>query len=253
MKAGESILKPIYNHSTGDFDAPVYVQPRQFVIVEGLLGFHSRAMRNCFDIKVYLNPPESLRGEWKIKRDTAKRGYTSEQVLAALEQREPDSEAFIRPQRAVSDIVVQFYPPQENLRETGGHLNARLVLRPTIPHPDFTDFLEQTTGNGTPPALRMDLARDEGKPADILEVNGSISAEETTRMRRMLRDHLLPAHLTVRIPDGSLGTYYVGQEERHSYPLAVTQMLIAYHLVKAQELLGVEETESVAQQVSASD
>ena len=39
LRAGEAILKPIYNHSTGTFDPPEYIKPSQFVIVEGLLGY----------------------------------------------------------------------------------------------------------------------------------------------------------------------------------------------------------------------
>ena len=75
------------------------IQPRKFVIVEGLLGYSTKAARDAYDVKVYLAPPEDLRAKWKIKRDTRKRGYTDEQVLEALRKREPDSEAFIRPQR----------------------------------------------------------------------------------------------------------------------------------------------------------
>jgi phosphoribulokinase len=61
----------IYNHSTGDFDPPEYIEPKSFVILEGLLGYHSKAMRNNFDVKTYLEPEEELRVQWKIKRDTA--------------------------------------------------------------------------------------------------------------------------------------------------------------------------------------
>ncbi|WP_456428114.1 phosphoribulokinase [Rhodocaloribacter sp.] len=246
LRAGEPILKPVYNHSTGDFDPPEYVRPRRFVIVEGLLGFHSRAMRNCFDIKVYLNPSERLRAEWKIKRDTTKRGYTREQVLAALAQRAPDAEAFIHPQRAHADLVVQFYPPPENLRETGRRLNARLVLRPTIPHPDFTPFLPDERANGATPSLRMELGRDAGKPADILEVSGNTTPEETTALRRRLREHLLPEDFNGQIPEGAIGIYYDGQQKRQSYPLALTQLLIAFHMIQAQEQLQGKTPEPAA-------
>lgn len=84
---------------------PVLVQPREFVIVEGLLPLHTRLARTCFDATVYLDPPEEIRRAWKIRRDTAERGYTPQAVLAELERREPESAAFIRPQRAFADIV----------------------------------------------------------------------------------------------------------------------------------------------------
>ncbi|WP_263975354.1 phosphoribulokinase [Leptolyngbya sp. 7M] len=105
LRTGQPILKPIYNHSTGSFDPPEYVKPNRFVIVEGLLGYSTRGMRDSYDIKVYLAPPEDLRATWKIKRDTRKRGYTEAEVIEQIRKREPDSEAYIRPQRQWADVV----------------------------------------------------------------------------------------------------------------------------------------------------
>ena len=107
---GQPMLKPVYDHSTGSLVRPEYLVPSEFVIVEGLLGFHTEVMRQFYDVKVFLDPPEDLRRLWKIRRDTTKRGYTAEQVLAEMEKRESDSRNFIRPQREFADIVVQFHP-----------------------------------------------------------------------------------------------------------------------------------------------
>ncbi|HEY9748036.1 MAG TPA: phosphoribulokinase, partial [Allocoleopsis sp.] len=38
LRSGQPILKPIYSHTTGTFEAPIYIKPSRFVIVEGLLG-----------------------------------------------------------------------------------------------------------------------------------------------------------------------------------------------------------------------
>ncbi len=239
LRQGQPILKPVYNHSTGDFDPPEYVKPSKFVIVEGLLGFHTRIMRNCFDLKVYLDPPEPLRHEWKIKRDTSKRGYTREQVLEALRKRQPDTEKYIWPQRALADVVVQFYPPNGKLDETGSHLNARLVLRPTVPHPDFTVLLDHARQNGHRPALRMELGRHEGKPADILEVDGDISPTKTRELEDVLWQHLIPRPQHT-LPKNLIGIYSDGLQKKQSYPLALTQLLIAYHMMQAAETLATE-------------
>ena len=75
---GQPILKPVYDHSTGMLVGPNNLRPREFVIVEGLLGFHTAVMRQFYDVKVFLQPPEELRRVWKIKRDTTKRGYTAD-------------------------------------------------------------------------------------------------------------------------------------------------------------------------------
>ncbi|MBD1861050.1 hypothetical protein [Trichocoleus sp. FACHB-46] len=37
-------------------------------------------LRNCFNVKVYLAPPEALRSQWKINCGTHKRGYTEDQT-----------------------------------------------------------------------------------------------------------------------------------------------------------------------------
>ena len=61
--------------------------PGRFLIVEGLLGYHTEAIRDCFDIRVFLDPPESLRRKWKVLRDCSRRGYTTDQVLGELVRR----------------------------------------------------------------------------------------------------------------------------------------------------------------------
>ncbi|MEP6816558.1 MAG: phosphoribulokinase [Marmoricola sp.] len=110
LAMGRPILKPVYEHSTGTFTRPAYVEPREFVIVEGLHPLSTEPARSCFDVSVFLDPPEEIRHRWKIDRDCGKRGYTAEQVIADLARREPESAAYIRPQRERADIVARFAP-----------------------------------------------------------------------------------------------------------------------------------------------
>jgi len=233
LREGQPILKPVYNHHTGDFDKPDYIEPTQFVIIEGLLPFHTRLMRLCFDAKVYLDPPEELRREWKIKRDTTKRGYTEEQVLRSMTGRQDIAPRFIHPQRAHADMIVRFYQPAPGTDPGDSHLNARLVLLPTLPHPDLTDVLERG-GNSddapapSHPAMRLELGRHEGRPADFLEIDGSVCPERAEELMAVIRGHL-PSNAA--LDDSRLGRYQFGLEERRSYPLALTQLLIAYQLM----------------------
>ncbi|MGH9005658.1 MAG: phosphoribulokinase, partial [Acidimicrobiia bacterium] len=124
LALGQPILKPVYNHQQGTLDRPVLVEPREFVIAEGLLPLHSRLARACFDVTVYLDPPEAIRRDWKVFRDTTKRGYTPEQVISELAMREPESAAFIRPQRAHADIVIRFSPIEERGETAADPLSA---------------------------------------------------------------------------------------------------------------------------------
>ena len=111
LRRGDSVLKPVYDHRHGTFSPPEYVKPKQFVIAEGLLGYATRGMRDCYDVKIYLDPEEDLRVKWKMHRDTTKRGYKREQVMAQLARREIDSPNFIHPQRTFADIVIRFQQP----------------------------------------------------------------------------------------------------------------------------------------------
>lgn len=234
LRTGQPILKPVYSHKTGTFEPPQYIKPQKFVIVEGLLGYSTRGCRDCFDVKVYLAPPESLRAKWKIKRDTMKRGYSPQQVLAELEKREPDSENFIRPQRKWADVVVSFYPPNGDIEEDNSRLNVRLVLRPTIPHPDFIKIIE-LSDSGHDSAVRLGLDRDMGKPVDVLEIDSHATAEQVSKLEKVLC-HEMPD----LFPHCSLGgNLELGKitgttdEILQSYPLALTQLLISFHTLKA--------------------
>ncbi|MDX2213056.1 MAG: phosphoribulokinase [Oculatellaceae cyanobacterium bins.114] len=233
LRTGQPILKPIYNHNTGMFDPPEYIKPSQYVIVEGLLGYSTRGMRDSYDVKVYLAPPEELRTGWKIKRDTSKRGYTREQVLDQLRKREADSEAFINPQRQWADVIVSFYP-SENEGQNDLLLNVRLVLRPTIPHPDLSTILS-ANGNHLGSAIRLELDRDMGKPVDVLEIDGHATADQVIELERMLCNEVpylgkfcsLQGNPSIGKVVGTTG------EILQSYPLALTQLLITYHMLKA--------------------
>jgi phosphoribulokinase len=226
---GQAMLKPVYDHRTGSLVRPEYIQPREFVIVEGLLGFHSATMRSFYDVKVFLDPPEDLRRQWKIKRDTSKRGYTPEQVLAEMERREADSRDFILPQREFADIVVRFYPGAGAAQDqTDSHLNVRLVLRPTIPHPDLC-YLVGLGPRGVAD-VRLELGRDSGRPVDFLAIDGNVSREHAAELEDAIWKHLPDLR-----PLGAdqFGDYNDASEVRHSDPLALTQLLITYHLLRA--------------------
>jgi phosphoribulokinase len=222
LATGHPILKPVYDHRTGQLTRPEYVEPRKFVIVEGLLPLHTKLAAACFDVAVYLNPPEAIRRDWKIKRDTGQRGYTREQVLAELERREPESDAFIRPQRRRADIVVRFAPVRQRHDPPGTPLSAELLLRPTIRHPDLSGILA-----GSSDSMHLKLTRDEdGRPVDALHIHGYAPPEDSRVLEKAIWAGLgekadLPE--TMGAVDGS----------QRSEPLAITQLLLLYHLIEA--------------------
>jgi phosphoribulokinase len=230
LATGQPILKPVYNHRTGTFGRPELI-----VIVEGLLPLYTRLARACFDVTVYMDPPEDIRQGWKIDRDCRKRGYSVGQVLAELTRREPESAKFIRPQRRHADVVVQFAPLSHNANGANGHthpgrpatggndhpLSATLLLRPTVRHPDLSTVLTDDNRR----AIHLKLVRDEdGKPVDALHVHGHAPKEHSTEIEHHIwgllgEDEPLPT---------TLGLLDNGRSE----PLALTQLVLLYHLLR---------------------
>ena len=225
LAMGQPILKPVYNHDTGKLDRPEYVEPKDFVIVEGLLPLHTRLARACFDITVYLDPPEDIRIAWKLGRDTKKRGYTEEQVRAELQKREPESAEFIRPQRSHADIVVRFSPIESRGETAADPLSAYLLLRPTISHPDLTSIL----GDDVKDAMHLKIRRDEdGKPVDSVHIHSYADREATKQVENAIWDEL---GTSMPVPE-SLGRI---DPDVRDEPLAVTQLILLYHLIQARE------------------
>lgn len=249
LALGRPILKPVYDHATGQLGRPVLVQPREFVIVEGLLPLHTRLARACFDIAVYLDPPEEIRRGWKLSRDCAERGYTPDQVRAELDRREPDSAAFIRPQRQWADISIRFAPiPGRGGTPlaTAEPLSAEILLRPTIQHPELSHVLTDDDRQ----TMHLKLIRDsDGKPVDALHVHGYAPAEDSRVVQKAIWSQLSfepgPALTDTVLADpvrtdpvltdtelpGTLGEYGPG---RRSEPLAMAQLLLLWHLLEAR-------------------
>ena len=126
---GEAFLKPVYRHDDGTFGPPVYDRAEaDFSVIDGLLGYYTPDLRRLYDVRVYLAPPEELRRKWKVQRDCSRRGYTTDQVLAELDRREPDSAAFIRPQQHYADIVVSFLPGGDDAGAPRRRARAALVV-----------------------------------------------------------------------------------------------------------------------------
>jgi phosphoribulokinase len=251
LALGQPVLKPVYDHGTGLLTRPELVSPREFVIIEGLLPLHTKLARACFDVTAYLDPPESIRREWKVARDTSERGYAASAVLAELERRESESAAFIRPQRAHADIVIRFAPIPGRVTPPGTPLSAELLLRPTIRHPDLDGVVPDglvsdglatgggaagggAAGGGSAHAanraartIHLKLSRDEdGRPVDALHIHGDVPRENSLVVEKAIWSRLGAGSS----PPASLGRLADG---RRTEPLAITQLLLLYHLLEA--------------------
>jgi phosphoribulokinase len=223
LRAGEPILKPVYRHADGTFGAATYVEPHGFAVLEGLLGYHTDDLCDLYDVRVYLAPPEAVRRKWKVDRDCSRRGYTTDEVLAELDRREFDSAAFIRPQQRRADMVVSFQPAAND----SATLDAELLLRPDLPHPDLSPFVDEASGGIT--------VEDRGDercvriPAKV-DPEDAAAIEEAVWQKMHFARHLRTEHL---------GEYTVGTELHRSETLAIVQVLVLYHLVTAKATVAL--------------
>ncbi|MBE9013156.1 phosphoribulokinase [Pseudanabaenaceae cyanobacterium LEGE 13415] len=112
LKSGETIDKPIYNHETGMIDPPEKVEPNHIVVIEGLHPLYDKRVRDLIDFSVYLDISDEVKIAWKIQRDMAERGHSYEDVLAQINSRKPDFDAYIDPQKEFADVVIQVLPTQ---------------------------------------------------------------------------------------------------------------------------------------------
>jgi phosphoribulokinase len=225
LRQNEAILKPVYQHSNGTFGPPVYMTPARFVIAEGLLVNHTAELRDMFDIRVYLNPPEQLRRRWKVARDCSRRGYSTDQVLSELDRRERDSEAFIRPQRHHADMIVSFRPGST---PDPDRLDAHLFLRDSLPLPDLADVV----GDGS----AGDLTLTEHPGEQELCIPGTITPERGNELEEAIWDRM---HFASHLRKHRLGEFTIGSDLYRSDPLALAQLLLLYHLVTARAVIAL--------------
>jgi phosphoribulokinase len=232
LRQGETIFKPVYDHSDGTFGPPEFVTPKDIMLMHGLHGLYTPELRRHWDLSVYLDPDPQLRIDWKIKRDVSKRGYTRAEVEKQLEERRNDSEAFIVPQREYADMVITFYPPDDYAQtQDATRLNVRVTLRHPVPLPDLEDAIAAAERqNGTAPPLRLKRG---ASGTDVLEISGHISNAATQAVEDRMWDHMPSAK---HLRSDRLGVFQDGQVTKRSNPLAVTQLVLTYYLVKASAL-----------------
>ncbi|MDO5615191.1 MAG: uridine kinase [Cruoricaptor ignavus] len=108
LKSGGNIDQPIYSfvtHSrTGDH---VTVEPRNVLIVEGILVLTNKELLKEFDLKVFVHADSDERLIRRIKRDTQERGRDLNEVLHRYQTTlKPMHKEFIEPSKNEADLIV---------------------------------------------------------------------------------------------------------------------------------------------------
>jgi phosphoribulokinase len=202
LKSGQSIMKPIYNHETGEIDPPEKIDPNHIVVIEGLHPLYDERVRGLIDFSVYLDITDEVKIAWKIQRDMAERGHSYEDVLAQINSRKPDFDAYIDPQKAHADVVLRVMPTQLIKDEKEGKvLRVQMIQKDGVEGfvPAYL-FDEGSTIDWTPcgrkltcsyPGIKMHYGPDMyyGHSASVLEVDGQFdNLEEVIYIERHLSD-----------------------------------------------------------------
>lgn len=127
LRQGRHIRNRSYNHANGSFGPIRLIEPREVVIVRGLLGYPNDLLRSMYDLAVFLEPEPELLIRWKLRRDVLFRGYTETEVLKYIAAHLLDSKQYVLPQADRADVVVRYELPHWEAPDT--EVRTTLVLR----------------------------------------------------------------------------------------------------------------------------
>jgi uridine kinase len=108
LKAGQTIYCPVYDYSIHNrTDKTVEVKPTKVVIVEGILIFQNKELRDLMDIKIFVETDADVRILRRALRDVEERGRSLESVVNQyLTTVKPMHEQYVEPTRKFADIIV---------------------------------------------------------------------------------------------------------------------------------------------------
>jgi uridine kinase/ribulose-5-phosphate 4-epimerase/fuculose-1-phosphate aldolase len=198
LKRGSSVSRKRYNHDTGKFDADVELQPKPYIVFEGLHTMYLKESREQSDINIFVDTDEELKVDWKVKRDTKKRGYTRDQVMETVLRRKSDEQKFILPQKNYADIIVKFAKSRDYkirldyvcMSEKGKELmDAVSCIYDSMK--DFTDVCKWLS-------LEPSLVQDRGGNVSCKTGNSIIITASGSKMGEITFNH---GYSVCRIPD----------------------------------------------------
>ncbi len=108
LRRGETVLCPVYDYTIHDRSPETLeVRPTKVILVEGILIFENKALRDLMDIKIFVDTDADVRILRRIMRDVKKRGRSLDSVVQQyLTTVKPMHEQFVEPSKRYADIVV---------------------------------------------------------------------------------------------------------------------------------------------------
>jgi len=108
LKKGEIIEQPVYSFVTHDRTIDTLItHPRKVIIVEGILIFNNKELRDIFDIKIFVHADTDERLIRRVRRDIEERGRDVNEVLTRYQNTlKPMHQQFIEPTKNYADIII---------------------------------------------------------------------------------------------------------------------------------------------------
>jgi uridine kinase len=108
LKAGRAIDMPVYDFKTHTRTEQVQrVEPHRVVLVEGILIFADKALRQAMDVKIYVDTDADIRFIRRLQRDIAERGRTMDSVIHQyLATVRPMHQEFVEPSKRYADVII---------------------------------------------------------------------------------------------------------------------------------------------------
>ncbi len=83
------------------------VEPRPIILVEGILIFADRALREMFDVKIFVDTDSDIRFIRRLQRDIAERGRTMDSVVEQYKETvRPMHLEFVEPSKRYADLII---------------------------------------------------------------------------------------------------------------------------------------------------
>ena len=104
----ETIEKPVYDYVAHTRSTETVIQePKEVIILEGILILEDKRLRDLMDIKIYVDTDDDIRIIRRIKRDMVERGRTLDSIIEQyLGVVKPMYHQFIEPTKRYADVIV---------------------------------------------------------------------------------------------------------------------------------------------------
>lgn len=108
LREGKAVEVPIYDFSTHSRTSKTFtVQPRRVILVEGILIFTEAALRDMFDVKIFVDTDSDMRFIRRLERDIKERGRTTESVIKQYQLTvRPMHMEFVEPSKRYADVII---------------------------------------------------------------------------------------------------------------------------------------------------